>query len=154
MKKIIRISIHAGFGLLFSISTVVVSTPVQAGMYKWTDAEGNVHYSQQRPRDAEYERIKKQKAPRPGTASPTPSSTSSAGAADTEQDQASKTVAEEISKNAEIRKKNCEAAKKNLKVFQIYRRVKGEDGKIRVVSEKERAEQIQRSKEAIREFCD
>ena len=58
-----------------------------------------------------------------------------------------------MAKNASIIKQNCEAAKKNLNVYQVYSRVKDKDGKIRVVSPKEREEKIQAAKDAIREFC-
>ena len=140
----------AGYHLGLVICLFLV-LPVEAEVYKWTDEQGNVHYSQQRPQGKQYEKMKVDKAPRSSGTTTTPSYGSQPSATD---DPGSKAIADEVAKNQEIRKKNCEAAKKNLKVFQIYRRVKGEDGKIRVVSEKERDEQIQRSKEAIREFCD
>lgn len=149
MKHFAKTLFIAGLSLL-------ISTTAQAGMYKWTDEQGNVHYSQQPPRDKQYEKMKVDKAPRSAN---TPSESTSAtgsgnGGTSSGQNPESKTVEDEISKNAAVRSQNCEAAKKNLQVYQIYRRVKGEDGKIRVVSEKEREEQIQRSKDAIREFCD
>lgn len=144
MKTLIKICLAAGLSLL-------LSTAVQAGMYKWTDEQGNVHYSQHRPSGKQYEKMKVDKAPPPSSKTSTPSYSDQPSATD---DPGSKAVADEVAKNEEIRKKNCEAAKKNLNVYQIYRRVKGEDGKIRVVSEKEREEKIKASKNAIREFCD
>lgn len=145
MTHVNKILFIAGLSLL-------VNSAAQAGMYKWTDEQGNVHYSQSPPRGQEYEKMKVDKAPRPSGTTATPQGT--ADSQTTGQSDGPGTVEDEVAKNAEIRKKNCDAAKKNLQVFQVYRRVKGEDGKIRVVSEKEREEQIQRSKEAIREFCD
>ena len=142
VKALIKTGILATLGL-------VLATAAQAGMYKWTDEEGNVHYSQKPPRGKQYEKLKVQKGPPPGTQTKSPSySTPSIS-----EDAGSKAVEEEVAKNEEIRKKNCEAAKKNLRVFQIYNRVKGEDGKIRVVTKQEREEKIQKSKDAIREFC-
>jgi hypothetical protein len=155
MKHLIKICMTSGLGLLIS-TTFLLTTAQAAGMYKWTDEQGNVHYSQQPPRDKQYERMKVDKAPRSASTPPASSSSTgtSGGSQTSGESSGSTTVEDELAKNAEIRKKNCEAAKKNLQVFQVYRRVKGEDGKIRVVTEKEREEQIQRSKEAIREFCD
>ena len=63
-------------------------------------------------------------------------------------------MADEVAKNKEIRQKNCEAAKNNLKVYQIHRRVKGQDGLIRVVPDPEREKKMAEAKEQIKEFCD
>jgi len=154
MKPFIKTCITSGLSLLIS-TAVLITTAQAAGMYKWTDEQGNIHYTQQPPRDKEYEKMKVDKAPRSANTPSTPSSSAtSGGSGQSSGEPASTTVDDELAKNAEIRKKNCEAAKKNLQVFQVYRRVKGEDGKVRVVSEKEREEQIQRSKDAIKEFCD
>ena len=150
MKHFIKICIATGLSLL--ISTAVLSTTAQAaGMYKWTDEQGNVHYSQQRPQGKQYEKMKVDKAPRSSGTTTTPSYSSQPSATD---DLGSRAVTDEVAKNLDIRKKNCEAAKNNLKTFQVYRRVKGEDGKIRVVSPEERKKGMETAKEQIREFCD
>ena len=140
MKHLIKICIAAGLSLL-------LATTVQAAMYKWTDEKGNVHYSQHPPRDKQYERIKKQKAPPPSSA-PTYTTPSFS------QDPADEKVAKEVAKNKEIRKKNCEAAKNNLRVYSVHRRVKGQDGLIRVVPWPEREKKMAEAKEQIKEFCD
>ena len=144
MKPLFKIGVAAGLSLL-------LSTAVQAGMYKWTDEQGNVHYSQRPPKGQQYEKMKVQKSPPPSTPATKPTY---GGQSSPSEDPGSKAVADEVAKNQEIRRKNCEAAKNNLKTFQIYRRVKDESGKIRAVTDQERETQIQRSKEAIREFCD
>jgi len=141
MKHLINICIAAGLSML-------LATTVQAAMYKWTDEKGNVHYSQQRPSGVEYEKIKKQKAPPPGSA-PSYSTPSFS-----QEDSADKKVAAEVAKNKEIRQKNCEAAKNNLKVYSVHRRVKGQDGLIRVVPQPEREKKMAEAKEQIKEFCD
>lgn len=143
MKPLIKICMAAGLSLL-------LSTAVQAGMYKWTDEQGNVHYSQRPPQGQQYEKMKVQKAPPPGDQTTAPSYSSPSSSND---DPGSKAVADEVSKNEALRKKNCAAAKKNLQVYQVYSRVKGPDGKIRVVSKQEKEEKIKAAKDAIREFC-
>lgn len=143
MNYFIKICITTGLSLL-------LSTTLQAGTYKWTDEKGNVHYSQRPPPGKQYEKVKIDKPPQPSGTQPAPSDSSPSSSSD---DSGSDTVEAEVAKNEEFRKKNCEAAKKNLKVYQVYTRVKGEDGKIRVVSPKEKREKIQASKDAIREFC-
>ena len=42
---------------LFSSLTFICSPVSMAGIYKWTDAEGNVHYGQQRPADTSSEKM-------------------------------------------------------------------------------------------------
>jgi len=130
--------------------TLFLATSLQAASYKWTDEKGNVHYSQRPPPGKQYEKIKIHKPPQPSDTKPAPSySSPSSSSGDT----GSKAVEDEVAKNASIIKQNCEAAKKNLNVYQVYSRVKDKDGKIRVVSPKEREEKIQAAKDAIREFC-
>ncbi|MDH5711857.1 MAG: DUF4124 domain-containing protein [Gammaproteobacteria bacterium] len=48
------------FRLLSSLilTLALFPTVVNAGVYKWTDQQGNVHYGSQRPDDAEAERMK------------------------------------------------------------------------------------------------
>ena len=142
MKQLINICIAAGLSLF-------LTTAVQAAMYKWTDEKGNVHYSQHPPRDKQYEKIKKQKAPPPPSGSTPAYQTPSLS-----QDPGDRKVAEEVAKNKEIRKKNCEAAKNNLKVYSVHRRVKSQDGLIRVVPRPDREKKIAEAKEQIKEFCD
>ncbi|MGD9386124.1 MAG: DUF4124 domain-containing protein, partial [Thioalkalispiraceae bacterium] len=74
MKDFIKICIATGLSLL--VSTAFVSTTAQAaGMYKWTDEQGNVHYSQHPPRDKQYEKMKVDRGkPRYGSQSSTSSS--------------------------------------------------------------------------------
>lgn len=36
----------------------VFTNSVYAGLYKWVDSEGNVHYSQKPPRDKQFKRLK------------------------------------------------------------------------------------------------
>ena len=147
MKHFIKICMLTGL-------TLLMSTNLLAGTYKWTDEKGNVHYSQRPPPGTEYEKMKIDKPPQPGTTTPTPSSSpSSSGASSSADDAGSKAVADEVAKNEAFLKKNCAAAKNNLNVYQVHSRIKGTDGKIRVITQKEREEKIQAAKDAIREYC-
>lgn len=145
MNQLIKIFITACLGLL-------LVSPIQAGLYKWTDEQGNVHYSQKPPRGVKYEKMKVDKAPPPSSA--VGDTSDSTGGEPSDGAPGSKALADEVAKNAEIRRKNCAAAKQNLHAYSVYRRVKDETGKIRLVPEKERADKIAEAKKAIAEFCD
>lgn len=137
-------------GAVFSGSVLAAST------YKWTDDDGTIHYSQQPPRDREAERLRI-KTPHTTGVNPgagTPVDRSAGAATPNTSAAASKTIEKETKENAALRKKSCEAAKKNLRVYQVYRRVKDPDGKVTVLNEKEREKGINESKEAISQYCD
>ena len=67
MKNSIEIPSHVtGFGYLqlkqllatLILSLVISPSVVNAGIYKWTDENGKIHYGSQRPKDAPAERMK------------------------------------------------------------------------------------------------
>ena len=127
------------------------STLSQAATYKWVDKDGNVNYSQRPPPDTNYERLNI-KTPPPESGSTTPATP--APAATGSDNSSSDTVAQEMAKNAEIRAKNCAAAKSNLELYTVYKRVRKEDGSVVRLDDNERARKIEESKAAIKEFCD
>ena len=128
--------------ILFSITSLS-----QAGIYKWVDEQGNVHYSQKRPADKQYERIKAPKSAPESAGSPYSSTGSTTEGNAT-------TADKEASKNVELRQQNCEAAKKNMQALQIYRRFKDEQGNVVRMDDKERESKINDAKQAISDFCD
>ncbi len=131
--------------LLLTIMMIFTSS-ASAGLYKWVDNDGNVHYSQKRPANQQFERLK---APPPAPDNAKPLYKSSAPAKTT-----SKTAATETAKNKEIRAKNCAQAKKNLNNFQVHRRIRDKDGNVTVIDDKVRASQIENAKKAISNYCD
>ena len=143
--------------LIVIASTAFSTSSLAASTYKWTDDKGNVHYSQHPPRDRESERLKIKKAPRSSRTYQAPASSNSQGAATSGlpgSNQQGNTAEQESQSNTALRKKNCEAAKKNLKIYQVYRRVRDKEGNIKRISPDEREQRIKESKEQISEFCD
>ena len=128
------------------------SALAQAATYKWVDKDGNVNYSQRPPPDTNYERLNI-KTPPPESGS-TPPATPAPATADSDNSSSSDTVAQEMAKNAEIRAKNCAAAKSNLELYTVYKRVRQEDGSVVRLDDNVRAQKIEESKAAIKEFCD
>ena len=130
--------------LLLTTLMIFVSS-AYAGLYKWVDDEGNVHYSQKRPIDKQFKRLK---AP-----APAPEKSKSPYQSTNKQKQSNDVVASETAKNEKIRVENCTKAKKSLENFTIYRRFKDKDGNISVMDDKVRAQQIENAKQAINNFC-
>lgn len=121
-----------------------------AAMYKWTDAQGNVQYSQEPPPDNQYQEV----APPP----PPPSGTN----ADEQLNKYRDTITpappptgemDNQKLQAEVDQKNCEAARKNLDTYTRYRRVKNAEGEIQTLGDDERKAKIKESQEAIDKYC-
>jgi len=132
--------------MLLLTMIMIFATSASAGLYKWIDDEGNVHYSQKRPANQQFERLK---APPPAPDNAKPLYKSSAPAKT-----ASKTAATETAKNKEIRAKNCAQAKKNLSNFQIHRRMRDKDGNVTTIDDNVRAKNIKNAQNAISNYCD
>ena len=131
--------------ILLLTAMIIFASSAFAGLYKWVDDEGNIHYSQKRPRDQQFERLK---AP-----TPAPESSEPLYQTKTKKSKNTNTTATETAKNKEVRATNCTNAKKNLNTYQVYRRLRDKDGNVTVIDDKERTLQIERSKKAISDFC-
>lgn len=131
--------------MLLLATLVIFASSASAGLYKWVDDEGNVHYSQKRPQDQKYKRLK--------PPSPTPEDTKPLYQSTSNKTKTSDVVATETAKNEKIRADNCAAAKKNLNSYTLYRRIKDKDGNVSYVDDKVRAQNIEKAKNAIAEFC-
>ena len=125
---------------------MIFSCSASAGLYKWVDDEGNVHYSQKRPPNQQFKRLKPP-APAPTAAKPLYKATGSS-------EKASETATSESAKNKEIRASNCAKAKKSLTNYQVHRRMRDKDGNVTIIDDKVRASQIESAKTAISNYCD
>jgi hypothetical protein len=122
--------------------------------YKWVDEQGNVHYSQRPPAGSNYEKLKV-KTPPPSPGAPQAASKDSAGTSTgSNNSSGGDVVSDELAKNREIRAQNCEAAKKNLQAYTVFKRIKKPDGTVVRLEDEERARLIEESKANIKEFCD
>ena len=126
---------------------MIIAGSASAGLYKWVDNEGNVHYSQKPPRDKQFKRLKTP-PPAPDDSKPLyqsskPADKSKGG-----------TAKAETAKNEKIRAENCEKAKKALTNYQLHRRMRDKAGNVTVIDDNERAKQIESAKKAITNYCD
>jgi hypothetical protein len=147
--------------IIATVSTVILisSNTVLAGkIYKWTDAEGNVHYGSEKPADADAEKMKV--------------NTSKAGV-DTgaealdklkqqEDDEAERIKEEGIPEQPPVPslsmkevKRRCQAARQDLATIQSRGQLRERDkkGEIRYVSDKEKQNRIKAAKQQVREYC-
>jgi len=147
-------------------STLAISSGICfAGIYKWVDAEGNVHYGQQRPADAASERMEvQQHAPqdvstynRPGTNkaedpakdAPTDGTEKKPEAA-AEPEKKKETPAEKKRRLAA-----CAQARKNLATMQSVGRIRSKDkeGNTTYLSQQQKEARIKQAKELISKHC-
>lgn len=126
---------------------MVFASSAFAGLYKWVDEDGNVHYSQKRPANKQFKQIK---APPPAPENSKPLYNTSV----VPSGKAGKTAAAETAKNNKIRADNCVKAKKSLNNYQIHRRMRDKDGNVSVIGNNERAKNIESAKQAISNYCD
>ena len=131
--------------LLLTIMMIFASS-ASAGLYKWVDSEGNVHYSQKRPANVQSKSIKPPPPP-PENSKPLYQSNESSK-------KVSNTAEAETKKNQKIRADNCAKAKKNLNNYQIHRRMRDKEGNVTVIDDNTRAKQIENAKKAISNYCD
>ena len=148
MKQPIRI-LMISIALIWTTASYAAST----NTYKWVDEQGNVHYSQRPPPGSNYEKMKvKTPAGSPGAAQQSTAETPSAQNSNTKKGGAD-VLSNELAKNQEIRAQNCEAAKKNLQAYTVYRRIRAPDGSVKRLDDNERAKLIEETKASIKEFC-
>lgn len=132
---------------------LALSTTVSAGqIYKWVDAQGNVHFGSQPPegqKAAEVNpNISQPKPPAP-QAAPAPAETE-----DLVQEKLDQQARKEVAKNEAERKAYCESIRKDLAQMKANPRVRIEDGgELRRLTEEERQERISKSEASIKENC-
>ena len=142
---------------LFSIIllTLTISSSPLAGTYKWVDEDGNVQYSQHPPASGKYESIRVRPAPRQSADqnNARPSSKEYLDKAASQRKDESR-IKQELKKTQDLRKKNCETAKKQLEFYTVYRRKKDKTGEYVRIDDNEKAAGLKEAKQGIKDFCD
>lgn len=138
--------------LLLGAALLTMSAGVPAaGMYKWTDSQGNVHYTQTPPPKGNYQQMT---APRAPTApEPAEPQQGAAAPATPKPDQATASDAKRKELEAEVAKHNCEAARRNLNVYSTSNRVMNEKGEVEVLDDKAREAKIKEANKMIKQYC-
>lgn len=120
-----------------------------AAMYKWTDKQGKVHYTQEPPPEGNAREM----APPPRVAAP---ASKNAGTNDKDEAAGAQSEAGEpplTPEQQEIYSRNCEAARGNLETYKTARRVQQSDGEVVVMDDEIRQKKMQQAEEQIKKFC-
>lgn len=138
------------------ICGMIATAQAQQFIYKWTDAEGKLQYSELPPPNGiVYETVRKPSGPSSGVlpATPDPAKEQEKQA---QEEAKKKEQAEAAQKQADdLRTKNCEVATKNLKALQGDSQVVKIDDKGNkvVLDDQQREAELQRAKKDHDYFC-
>ena len=147
--------------IIATLSTVILisSSAVLAGkIYKWTDADGNVHYGSEKPADADAEKMKVDTS-KAGVDTGADALDKLKQEAD---DEAERVKEEGIPEQPPVPslpmkevKRRCQAARQDLATIQSrgQLRERDEKGEIRYVSDEEKQRRIKTAKQQVREYC-
>ena len=134
------------FTLCLFTGLMLAGTAQAASLYKWTDEQGNVHYSQSPPEKGQADRMHiKDDAPPPAAAG-----NEDKAATD---DQGVPASAGVDDREQEIRRKNCEAARSNLVIYQTSNQYTQPDGKVVTMSAEMQQTKIDQAQKQVDAFC-
>ena len=134
-----------------------------AGVYKWTDAQGNIHYGERPPPGREAESMEVDKAPIPREEAEIELEKLNIKAGlepmrDGDESASQKQVPDQEAKTEDVqrRRRNCQIARENLARLERYRRLltRDEEGNPMRLDEQARASRMVQAREHIAEFCD
>lgn len=131
------------------------TSAAEARMYRWVDDNGMTVYSQSPPPSGEATEIKVNTSTAAPSQKPATDSSPKAETAAPEKKAAGPTQAE-IDESNRIKAENCKAATSNLKLYENLgnKLVKTPDGLYKRLTEEERQQKIQESKDVMSEFCE
>ncbi|MDX5372267.1 MAG: DUF4124 domain-containing protein [Pseudomonadaceae bacterium] len=132
---------------------LALSTGATAGqIYKWVDAQGNVHFGSQPPEGQEAAEVNPN-ITQPKLA-PAAKPSSEAREEETDQESIDRQVKQEVAKQEAERKQYCETIRRNLAQLENNPRVRVEEkGETRRLTEEERQARIAEIEKAIADNC-
>lgn len=144
--------------LLIAALVLVSCNAIAAGAYRWVDAQGQVHFSDQPPADlGSAERVNIKVSSDHPVAQPVSAKTATAKQEQPTIPSKPQTRSEKATQKAqdEQRAANCRTAKANLEAFNRNHSMRFTlpDGSVRPLTAEERAERVKRSEEAVKEYC-
>lgn len=142
------------------ITLLLICFDAHAGLNKWVDADGKVHYSDSPPPNVETERVRsftgKEQADAPVKYSPKSIAEREAEYKKSKQEK-EKALQEKSQENAEAaaKKRNCEAAQENLRTLESGSRVVTYDanGERIYLDDTARAQKLEEARTAISKSC-
>lgn len=156
-----KISQHIALAIF--ILPLLFAAEGNAAIYKWVDADGNVHYAQQRPNDADAEKLDIQQEPsttyHSGEKEPVkPEEAAQNG--EQEQEPAAEAPEEEEKKPETAAEKKqrleaCAKARKALATMESIGRIRSKDaeGNYSYLSQQQKEAQMQQARDLIKKYC-
>ncbi len=141
---------------IFPVILALTATPSSAGMYKWTDADGNTQYGQHPPAGVQAEQIKP--GPPPGSQPQprlSPQERLKALEAEQQKQQQKEVEAATEQQKLETNRKRCEIARTNLANLKMggHRLTRLPDGTYTRFSEEERLRRVREAEQQIKDYC-
>ncbi len=144
--------------IIFLTTFVFTATISVAGIYKWVDEQGNVHYSQQPPTNTASEKMQvQQRAPRDNSTYSRPGEQSKNKDAAT--DKSAETAKTEKKPETKAEKQRrlaaCEQARKSLQTMESVGRIRAQDsnGELSYLSQDQKEERMRQSREMLSKHC-
>ena len=143
------------------LTSIIVASAAHAEIYKWTDKDGGVHFSERPPAGSKYEVVNPHyREPQTPPESQQPSGEANGGSSNDQKsaDQQKLQQQQEQQRKAEnekILQQNCLTAKSRLEKLQSAARIKLKkpDGTVVQLTEEERQAQVDEAQAAIKEYC-
>lgn len=144
------------------VMLLVLAAPAGAErVYKWTDAAGNIHYTDAPPQDGEYEVIETggtRNEPQGPTSGERAKAWRERQLEEQARDAEREAVAGERRQAQAQREENCRRARENARVLEQNTRIlmppEEEGGEPVRMSDEERLRRLEEAREKVREFCD
>lgn len=151
-------------GILIAVCGFLASAAMgEAEYYTWVDENGVTNYAQRNPQGYDAQFISSSRpfgfqrgSGRPQAQQPdsadTESTTSGESGSDISIEAERQAIAQQI---VEVKRTNCEMGKRNLAQLEAFRRirVRDENGEERLLSDEEKAQRINETRQIIRENC-
>jgi hypothetical protein len=143
------------FQLALVIAAASFATGAAATMYKWTDKDGTVHYTETPPEEGNATTIAPPPHVEPPPASPNEQTRDNRGDASKSKtgEKSDKEEAPLTPEQQAIYARNCEAAKANLELFQKSSRYQQTDGKVVEMDEEMRQKKTSQAEEQVKRYC-
>jgi hypothetical protein len=142
-------------GLCLCLAGLLVQPALAQQVYRWTDAEGVVHYTAIPPGEGQQAEQMKLKVPKGGPAAPAPAAPPQPGA-QPGAGAAPAARAGEPAESPEYRREQCVKARANVERLQSTpgAKFRREDGSYQRYSAEERERMIAEAREVESEYCD
>ena len=137
-----------------SLALALCSTAMAGQIYKWQDAQGQVHFGSQPPEGVQASVVSSYGAPSKPAPSKTPATAPEPTASDASQEEIDAKVKRDVAAEEVKLKQYCSDLRTNLAQLENNPRVRVEEnGETRRLSEEERQARISEAQKAIKENC-